>query len=115
MGAGGTTRRSSSEKTCSGARPADAASIGCRSGWSRHQPIERVAFRPEGPMNQGLLDPIPIGIVFILFIVISLLCFEIGFRVGVWWQAREPGEQEGPTDLLVGSLLGLIAFVLAIT
>jgi len=66
-------------------------------------------------MNQGLLDPIPIGIVFILFIVISLLCFEIGFRVGVWWQAREPGEQEGPTDLLVGSLLGLIAFVLAIT
>jgi len=66
-------------------------------------------------MNQGLLDPIPIGIVFILFIVISLLCFEVGFRVGVWWQAREPGEQEGPTDLLVGSLLGLIAFILAIT
>lgn len=66
-------------------------------------------------MNQGLLDPIPIGIVFILFVVLSLLCFEIGFRVGVWWQAREPGEQEGPTDLLVGSMLGLIAFVLAIT
>ena len=70
---------------------------------------------PGGAMNQGLLDPIPIGIVFILFIVISLLCFEVGFRVGVWWQAREPGEQEGPTDLLVGSLLGLIAFILAIT
>jgi hypothetical protein len=66
-------------------------------------------------MNQGLLDPIPIGIVFILFVVLSLLCFEIGFRIGVWWQAREPGEQEGPTDLLVGSMLGLIAFVLAIT
>ena len=47
-------------------------------------------------MNQGLLDPIPIGIVFVLFIVLSLLCFEIGFRLGVWWQAREPGEQEGP-------------------
>jgi hypothetical protein len=68
-----------------------------------------------GVMNQGLLDPIPIGIVFVLFIVVSLVCFEIGFRVGVWWQAREPGEQEGPTDLLVGSLLGLIAFILAIT
>ena len=66
-------------------------------------------------MNQGLLDPIPIGVVFILFIVITLLCFEIGFRVGLWWQAREPGEQEGPTDLLVGSMLGLIAFVLAIS
>ena len=60
-------------------------------------------------MNRGLLDPIPIGIVFILFIVVSFVCFEIGFRVGVWWQAREPGEQEGPTDLLVGSLLGLMA------
>ena len=34
-------------------------------------------------MNQGLLDPIPIGIVFVLFIVVSLVCFEIGFRVGV--------------------------------
>ena len=31
-----------------GARPADATSIGCRSGWSRHQPIERGALRLEG-------------------------------------------------------------------
>ena len=66
-------------------------------------------------MNQGLLDPIPIGVVFALFIVITFVFFEIGFRVGRWWQVREPGEQEGPTDLLVGSLLGLIAFVLAIS
>ena len=66
-------------------------------------------------MNDRLLDPIPLGVVFVLFTVITFACFEIGFRVGVWWQAREPGEQEGPADMLVGSLLGLMAFVLAIT
>ena len=66
-------------------------------------------------MNQDLLDPIPVGVVFLLFTVVTFACFEIGFRIGVWWQAREPGEQEGPADMLVGSLLGLMAFVLAIT
>jgi MFS family permease len=66
-------------------------------------------------MQQGLLDPIPLGVIFILFTVLTFACFEVGFRLGVWWQAREPGEQEGPTDMLVGSLLALMAFVLAIT
>jgi hypothetical protein len=66
-------------------------------------------------MNQGLLDPIPVGVVLILFTVVTFACFEVGFRLGAWWQAREPGEQEGPTDMLVGSLLALMAFVLAIT
>jgi hypothetical protein len=66
-------------------------------------------------MNQDVLDPVPIGVVFLLFTVLTFVCFEVGFRLGVWWQAREPGEQEGPTDMLVGSLLGLMAFVLAIT
>jgi len=66
-------------------------------------------------MNPGLLDRVPIGGVFLLFTLLTFGCFEGGFRLGVWWQAREPGEQEGPTDMLVGSLLGLMAFVLAIT
>src|SRR5688572_16777546 len=50
-----------------------------------------------------------------MFAIVSLICFELGFRIGRWWQARMPGEQEGPTDMLVGSLLALMAFVLAIT
>jgi len=66
-------------------------------------------------MTQDVLDRVPVGIVFLLFMVVTFGCFEGGFRLGVWWQAREPGEQEGPTDMLVGSLLGLMAFVLAIT
>jgi hypothetical protein len=66
-------------------------------------------------MNQNPLDSVPLAGVFLLFAAVTFAFFEIGFRVGRWWQAREPGEQEGPTDLLVASLLGLIAFVLAIT
>jgi hypothetical protein len=66
-------------------------------------------------LHTQLLDPIPVWAVFVLFALVTLLCFEIGFRLGRWWQDRLPGEQEGPTDLLVGSLLGLMAFVLAVT
>jgi hypothetical protein len=66
-------------------------------------------------LDQDLLDRVPVGVVYILFTMLTFVCFEVGFRLGVWWQAREPGEQEGPTDMLVGSLLGLMAFVLAIT
>jgi hypothetical protein len=66
-------------------------------------------------MNEGLLDPIPVAGVFLVFALVTFACFEVGFRFGRWWQEREPGEQEGPNELLVGSLLGLIAFILAIT
>lgn len=66
-------------------------------------------------MTDQLLDPIPVPVAFLLYVVVMFLCYEVGFRVGRWWQNREPGEQEGPSDMLVGSLLALIAFLLAIT
>ena len=66
-------------------------------------------------MNEQLLDSIPVVLIFVLFAIVTLLCYEVGFRVGRWWQDREPGEQEGPTDMLVGSLLALMAFLLAVT
>ena len=62
-----------------------------------------------------ILDPVPIAMVFVLFAIVTLACYEIGFRIGRWWQDRMPGEQEGPTDMLVGSLLALMAFMLAVT
>jgi hypothetical protein len=62
-----------------------------------------------------VLDPYPIAVVFAMFAVLSLVFYEIGFRVGVWYQRRTPGVQEGPTDMLVGSLLALMAFLLAVT
>jgi hypothetical protein len=62
-----------------------------------------------------LFDALPIPVFFILFALISLACYEGGFRLGRWWQNREPGEQEGPTGVLVGSILALLAFLLAVT
>ena len=64
---------------------------------------------------QEFLDSLPIGGVFVAFAIVALITYEIGFRVGRWWQGRTPDEHEGPTGVLVGSLLALMAFMLAIT
>jgi hypothetical protein len=63
----------------------------------------------------SFLDSLSIPAIFVLFAIVSLICYEVGFRLGRWWQDREPGEQEGPTGVIVGGLLGLMAFLLAIT
>jgi hypothetical protein len=66
-------------------------------------------------VTSQLLDQLPIGGVFFLLAGAFLLVYEIGFRVGRWYQRRTPGEQEGPTGALVGSILALLAFLLAVT
>lgn len=62
-----------------------------------------------------LLDSLPVAGVFVLFAVLALAFYEGGFIIGRWWQDREPGEQEGPTGVIVGSVLALLAFLLAVT
>lgn len=64
---------------------------------------------------QQLLDPIPIAAVFVLISALLFALFELGYRAGRWWQAKTPDEKEGPTSMLVGSLLALMAFLLAVT
>ena len=66
-------------------------------------------------MFQELLDSLPIWGVLALFALLALLLYEVGFRIGRWWQDRTPEESEGPTGMLVGSILALMAFLLAIT
>jgi hypothetical protein len=61
-----------------------------------------------------LLDPIPVLGVFFGLVLVALATYEIGFRVGRWWQRRAPDEH-GPTGTLVGSILALLAFLLAVT
>jgi hypothetical protein len=61
-----------------------------------------------------ILDRFPIGLVFLLTLLVVLLAAEIGFRIGLWLQRRDPAALAGQsTGLIVGSLLGLTAFVLA--
>lgn len=66
-------------------------------------------------MNSQLLDPFPVLAVFGLFVLIALAAFEGGYRLGRWWQRRTPDEMEGATGMIVGSLLALMAFMLAVS
>jgi len=61
-----------------------------------------------------MFDFLPIWAVTVGFIVLSLVAYQVGYIGGDWWQRRTPGEDEGPTGVLVGSLLALMAFLLAI-
>jgi hypothetical protein len=61
------------------------------------------------------LEDVPVLLLFAIFAAVTFIAYEIGFQVGHWYQARTPGVQEGPTGVLVGSLLALLAFLLAIT
>jgi hypothetical protein len=64
---------------------------------------------------QEFLDSLPVGGVFASFALLALILYEVGYRIGRWWQERTPDEKEGPTGMIVGSLLALMAFLLAIT
>src|SRR5262245_32355770 len=68
----------------------------------------------DGRVNPQSLDTLPIVVLVGLFALVTLVIYEIGFRVGRWWQDRMPGEQEGPAGVLIGALLGLMAFMLAV-
>ncbi len=64
---------------------------------------------------QDLLESLPMYGVFLAFAFLALVLYEVGFRIGRWWQKRTPEEKEGPTGMLVGSIFALMAFLLAIT
>jgi hypothetical protein len=64
---------------------------------------------------QNALDSLPIGIVLLVFAIVAGIVSELGYRLGHWWQKRTPDEKEGPTGMIVGSILGLMAFLLAVS
>jgi hypothetical protein len=62
-----------------------------------------------------LLDALPIVGVFLSVALAALLAFECGYRLGNRRQRRSPEEPRDSTALIVGSLLALVGFLLAIT
>ena len=61
-----------------------------------------------------LLDQIPIWAVYLLTVAVVLISAEIGFRVGIWLQHRNPSSTKNPiTGAVVGGMLGLMAFLMA--
>lgn len=63
---------------------------------------------------QRILDSLPIGGIFVAFAILALIVIEVGYRYGYWSQERTQDEKEGPTGMIVGSLLALMAFLLAV-
>lgn len=66
-------------------------------------------------MFDDLISAMPIYGVFIMFALAGMILYEIGYVLGRWYQRRTPEEKEGPTGMIVGSILALMAFLLAIT
>lgn len=64
---------------------------------------------------QQFIDSLSILSFFAAFTILTLITIELGYRLGHWWQTRTSDEKEGPTAMIVGSLLALMAFLLAIT
>ena len=60
-------------------------------------------------------DSLPIWLVFLLTAAMIVLSVEIGYRVGIIRARKSEKEREAPIDSMVGSTLGLLAFMLAFT
>jgi hypothetical protein len=65
-------------------------------------------------MSMVLLDQFPIWAVYLGTVVLVLVAAEIGFRIGIWLQHRDPESGKAPmTGAVIGGMLGLMAFLLA--
>ena len=65
--------------------------------------------------SRPFLDSLPIIGVFGAFALVAVITSECGYRLGKWWQTHTHEEKEGPTTMIVGSLLALMGFLLAIS
>src|SRR5262249_50630743 len=61
------------------------------------------------------LDVIPLWLFFPIACLLGWLSLEGGYRLGAWRHAREEGEKEASVGPIVGSILALLAFMLAFT
>ena len=69
-------------------------------------------------MSHQPLDSVPIILFVALFVLVILAVYEVGYQIGKWVRRRGGDEvkpDEGPTGIVVGAILGLMAFLLAIT
>lgn len=63
----------------------------------------------------GLGYNLPLYGVFLVTATLILSSLELGFRLGRWRRGRSEREKEGPVGAMVGTMLGLVAFMLAFT
>lgn len=65
-------------------------------------------------MSQQPLDDVSLLVLVPALFLVTLAFYEIGYRIGAWRERRAAGEVSGPTGMIVGSILALMAFLLAI-
>ena len=60
------------------------------------------------------MDMFPLWAAYVATVVLVLVAAEIGFRIGMWLQRRDPASGEiRVTGTMVGGMLGLMAFLMA--
>jgi hypothetical protein len=66
-------------------------------------------------VNAQPLDAVPLWLLFAALCACSVAAMEGGYRLGRWRHARSADEQSAPVGAMVGSVVGLFAFLLAFT
>jgi hypothetical protein len=66
-------------------------------------------------MGASPLETVPLGLLFAAVVAGAALAVEGGYRLGRYRLSRTTEEKEAPVGAMVGSVLGLFAFVLAFT
>jgi hypothetical protein len=66
-------------------------------------------------MSQQPLDDIPVLLFLAIFIAVNFAAYEIGYRIGSRSKDEGADGDSGPAGMIVGSILALMAFLLAIT
>lgn len=78
--------------------------------------LEQACFHKVRIMNSlSPIDQFPYWGVLGFILVTTFLSMELGYRLGSWRHHRITGEKESPVAAMVGSMLGLLAFLLAFT
>jgi len=62
-----------------------------------------------------VLDMLPLWGLFLVIVVLVLFSIDGGYRVGRYRRSRSEQEKDAPVGAMVGSTLGLLAFMLAFT
>ncbi len=61
------------------------------------------------------MDVMPVGVLFAVTTIVVLIAIEMGYRLGHAVHRRSEEEKESPVSAISGSILGLLAFILAFT
>jgi hypothetical protein len=62
-----------------------------------------------------IFDALPIWLMFLLTVGLILISIEMGYRIGIVRARKSDKEREASIDSMVGSTLGLLAFMMAFT